>query len=392
MRDFINWFTAGVPDRGGYMTLIHCMMHDWLWIWITVALDVAVAAGYILIAGHWQINQRQLVRGSPARRALGNMRNIFVLCGICGYLFIPIKMVWPAWRLYEMVMLILVWMTWRYAWGARDLKVVYSEIGRARKLEADLDESRAESRRKTFFLNAISHDLRTPLNGLMLQTQVAEMALESNDPSSVREALRIVSANAQAAGRLLDNLLEVGRLDWSAEPHRLETLDLTEVLESVRERFRPEAEQKGLTLSLAGRASARLTSDRTKVERVISNLVQNAIKFTERGGVTLGASQHAGGVTIWVEDTGPGIAREHHDSLFQEFFQVANPARDRAKGFGLGLAIADRLARHLGGRIELDSVVGRGTRFTIHLPEHGPDGANFNGEPTPVAASADHRG
>lgn len=369
MRDFINWFTAGVPDQDGYMTLIHCMMHDWWWIGITVALDVAVAAGYILIAWHWQINQRLLPRGSAPRRALGNMRNIFVLCGICGYLFIPIKMVWPAWRLYDMVMLVLVWMTWRYAWGARDLKVVYSEIGRAKKLEADLDESRAESKRKTFFLNAISHDLRTPLNGLMLQTQVAEMALDSSDQAAVREALRIVASNAQAAGRLLDSLLEVGRLDLSAEPDRLEPLDLAEVLDSVRQRFRLDAEQKGIALDVAARSAGQIVSDRTKVERVISNLVQNAIKFTERGGVTLGASQGNEGVTIWVEDTGPGIPREHHDSLFQEFYQVANPARDRAKGFGLGLAIADRLARHLGGRIELDSVVGRGTRFTVHLPD-----------------------
>jgi signal transduction histidine kinase len=349
------------------MTLIHCMQHDWLWIVITLVLDVAVAAGYVLIAWHWQANQR-LLPPSPAKRALGNMRNIFVLCGICGYLFIPVKMVWPAWRLYDIFLVVLVYFTWRYAWGARDLKVVYSELGRARKLAADLDESRAESQRKSFFLNAISHDLRTPLNGLLLQTQVAEMSLDSGDPAAVRDALRVVNANAQAAARLLDNLLEVGRLQWAAEREHPEPIDLHGLLESIRQRFEPDAQAKGIELTLDESVAGEIVADHLKLERILTNLVSNAIKFTSVGGVTLGA-EHAGDTTgIWIQDTGPGIADEHHDNLFQEFYQAANPERDRAKGFGLGLAIAERLAKQLGGTIEFHTALGRGTRFTLRLP------------------------
>ena len=92
----IDWFSGD----GRYMRLRGCMGTDYVWIWITVALDFAVAAGYVLIARHWWVNARQLPP-SPAKRALSQMRNIFVFCGICGYIFIPIKMVWPAWRLFR---------------------------------------------------------------------------------------------------------------------------------------------------------------------------------------------------------------------------------------------------------------------------------------------------
>src|SRR5262245_56840872 len=101
----MRWFTGGEHQ---YMVLYQCMRRDYLWIWLTVLLDAAVAAGYALIALHWGRNER-LLPPIPAKRALGNMRNIFVFCGICGYVFIPIKMVWPAWRLYDFFLAALVY-------------------------------------------------------------------------------------------------------------------------------------------------------------------------------------------------------------------------------------------------------------------------------------------
>ena len=112
-----------LAGNGRYHTLVHCMGRDSFWIIVTVLLDLTVAAGYGVIALHWWRNQRHLPE-SAAKRALGTMRNIFLFCGICGYVFIPVKMVWPAWRLYDLFMLALAYYTWRYAWGAKDLKVV----------------------------------------------------------------------------------------------------------------------------------------------------------------------------------------------------------------------------------------------------------------------------
>src|SRR6185369_3881448 len=93
LRGLSDWFTGGSRH---YMTLYHCMSKDVLWISITVGLDIAVASGYIVIASHWWRNQRR-VGPSPAKVALGNIRNIFIFCGLCGYAFIPVKMFWPAW-------------------------------------------------------------------------------------------------------------------------------------------------------------------------------------------------------------------------------------------------------------------------------------------------------
>jgi hypothetical protein len=113
---FFDWFTGGAQHP--YHALYHCMAKDTLWVALTVALDLTVAAGYGVIAYHWWNNARTLPP-SPARRALNTMRNIFVFCCICGYVFIPVKMIWPAWRLYDMFLVVLAFYTWRYAWGAR---------------------------------------------------------------------------------------------------------------------------------------------------------------------------------------------------------------------------------------------------------------------------------
>src|SRR4051812_21223252 len=203
----LDWFAG----NGTYHTLYHCMNGDTPWVVLTVALDFAVAVGYVLIAMHWARNQRHLPP-IPAKRALANLRNIFVFCGLCGYIFIPVKMIWPAWRLYDMFMLALVYFTWRYAWGARDLKVLYAELGRSTRLEADLERSRQESAERSFFLNAVSHDLRTPLNGLVLQTDLAEMSVAGGDIESARKALWEIKASAQAASHMLDGLLDFAHL------------------------------------------------------------------------------------------------------------------------------------------------------------------------------------
>src|SRR4051812_47141140 len=139
IHSLLNWFAGD----GRYMNLVHCMGHDRPWIVLTVLLDAAVAAGYGCIAMHWWKNERTLPP-VPAKRALRHMRNIFLFCGLCGYAFIPVKMFWPAWRLYDLFMVFLVYFTWRYAWGARELKVVYNELGRTNQLAEDLKQSRQE--------------------------------------------------------------------------------------------------------------------------------------------------------------------------------------------------------------------------------------------------------
>ncbi len=364
LGDLFRWF-AGGPD--GYMTLSHCMKGDTFWIALTVVLDLAVAMGYVLIARHWWENEKSLP-ASHAKLALGNMKRIFLFCGTCGYLFIPIKLFWPAWRLYDIFMMALVFFTWRYALNARQLRVVYHELGRTKQLAFELEESRAESRRKSFFLNAISHDLRTPLNGLMLQADLAEFSLVAEDSESLRESLREIKACARTTADLLGSFLELGKLDWSDDPSRESGFLVADLVEHVVKGARSLAQGKGLEIRSSSPEGLYLHTDRVKLERILQNLVGNAIKFTQAGRVEVSVEATGPDAVVHVSDTGVGIPDGLRETIFEEFYQVDNCERNSTKGFGLGLSIARRLARRLRGELVVESEVGRGSRFTLTLP------------------------
>ncbi len=349
------------------MPLGRCMQRDWGWIGVTVTLDLMVAAGYGIIAYHWWHNEVTLPP-SPARQALRTMRNIFAFCGICGYLFIPVKMFWPAWRLYDMVMVVLVFYTWRYALNAKNLKVIYTAIGRSNQLAEDLAHSREESKRKSFFLNAISHDLRTPLNGVMLHADLAEMLLSSDDPSAARASLNEIKASARLTATLLDGLLQFARLETAGDELMSSEFDLSELLNDVLNSHAAQAARKSLELSREPFADVKMHTDRLRLERVLNNLIENAIKFTHNGWVRIQVQHEGENVAITVADSGIGIEPGNRDRLFEEFFQVQNHERDPDKGFGLGLAICARLASQLEGKLSLQSEPGKGSRFTVHIP------------------------
>jgi signal transduction histidine kinase len=364
LHRLFNWFSGG-PSQ--YMRLSDCMNGDTFWITLTVGLDLAVALGYLLIALHWWRNCRTMPE-TPARAALNNMRNIFLFCGICGYAFIPIKMVWPAWRLYDLFMLVLVYFTWNYAWSARDLKVIYSELGRSNKLAEDLERSREESRQKSIFLNSISHDLRTPLNGLMLQANLAKLGLQRGETALVSGALQEIEGSVRATSDLLDRLLEYARLNATEERNAPSLFKLDLLVGQIFRTYHAAASAKGVDLVSRVPADVVLNTDPVKLERILNNLVHNAIKFTPRGSVAVDVELATNSAEIHVTDTGVGIAPDDQKKLFSEFFQAQNHERDRTKGFGLGLAIARRLALQLGGDLTAESAVGRGTRFSVLLP------------------------
>jgi signal transduction histidine kinase len=246
--------------------------------------------------------------------------------------------------------------------------VIYSELGRSSRLQADLEQSRKETAEKLFFLNAISHDLRTPLNGLILHANLAEMVAGANDPAALSDALAQIKTSALGASRMLDSFLEYAQVAASSAPPECTNFQLEEAVRSVVEKFRSSADGKSIALSAKIPEAAQVHLDRFKLERILSNLLDNALKFTRAGSVRVEAQTDGNGLEIHVHDTGSGIAPEHQDKLFDEFFQVHNHARDRAKGFGLGLAIARGLARQLGGDLTVESALGHGSRFTLALP------------------------
>jgi signal transduction histidine kinase len=364
MLQILRWFSGG---ENQYMRLYGCMKHDNFWVGLTVTLDLSVAVGYAIIALHWWRNQRSLP-DVPAKRVLATIRNIFIFCGICGYLFIPIKMFWPAWRLYDVFLCFLVYSTWRYVLSATNLKVVYSELGRSTALAAELEQSQQESLRKSQFLNSLSHDLRTPLNGLSLQASVAEIAAREGDSEGLRQALMEIRASTRATASLLDCLLESARADWGEQSSSPIRFALADLLTELRKRFDVAAARKGLRLEIGSAGGVMPYMDRVALDRVLSNLISNAIKFTDAGSVRVEVDRGKRGVEIHVIDTGVGVASDMHEHLFDEFFQIENHERDPAKGFGLGLSIARRLARQAGGDITVESSPGGGSRFSVLLP------------------------
>jgi signal transduction histidine kinase len=269
----------------------------------------------------------------------------------------------------------------------RELFSCQAEITRQNE---ELDRRRREaeeaSGRKTRLLRSVSHDMRTPLTAINLMAEVIRRT--ADDPAlaaRVPSLAQRLQANARALGDLVSDVLDASALETGrVELHETE-FALDELLAEECRRSLPLAQVKGLSLASEPVVPpVQIRADRVKLARVLSNLVGNAIKFTEAGGVTLAAGLTPDGFAlIRVCDTGVGIAREALDRIFDEFAQVRGPGRDRADGWGLGLPICRRLAELMGGSITVESQPGRGSVFTVRLPPScvrdasatGPDAA-----------------
>jgi len=232
---------------------------------------------------------------------------------------------------------------------------------------AEAARQRAEeaSAARTRLFAAANHDLRQPLYAIGLLAQTLQSPYGAANATTL--GARLVEG-VDSLGHLLDELIELSRVDSGSLEARPAPFDLQALLAETTALFEPEARAKGLRLVLIAPPGVAL-GDRALIGRVLSNLVSNAVRYTARGLVTLRATPLAeGGWTVAVEDTGIGLAESEQARIFEEFYQVANPGRDRTLGVGLGLAIVKRLSDMLGLDIAVASVVGRGSRFTIRLP------------------------
>ncbi|HEX8198938.1 MAG TPA: ATP-binding protein, partial [Isosphaeraceae bacterium] len=242
------------------------------------------------------------------------------------------------------------------------------------ELQASLQQQKemAEeaSRHKTRLMSALSHDARTPLNAVVLSAQLLELHCRGIDEPEVLECLRTIRNSVGNVLDLLGDLLNLTKIDAGAlppEPSRFELLPvLTESVSSIE----PQARQKGLDVRLepGELAGVVVETDRAKLKQILSNLLSNALRYTERGHVRVACHRTADQVRIAVEDTGVGIAPGDQQRIFDEFATLEHARRPAGEGTGLGLAICRRLANLLRGEITLESVPGQGSTFTLALP------------------------
>lgn len=243
-------------------------------------------------------------------------------------------------------------------------------------LQQRIDEATQELRRKkeeaekanfdkSRFLAAASHDLRQPMHALGLFVGELHSRL---DTAEQRKIASKVEESVEALSSLLDSLLDISKLDAGIVIPQIQGVDVESMLKRLVQDFIPVAQRKNITLRVSC-VNAMVLSDPVLLERILLNLLSNAIRYTPINGTVLLACRKRGeDIRIEVRDNGIGIPFNEQQNIFREFVQLANSARDRSKGLGLGLAIVDRLARLLHHSLGLRSVPNRGSTFSITVP------------------------
>ncbi len=249
-----------------------------------------------------------------------------------------------------------------------------------RSLVAALEEAKSASVAKSTFLATISHEIRTPLNGVLGMAQVIAM----DDLSPVqRERLAVVRSSGESLLSLLNDVLDISKIE--AGKLALETIefDLVKVIQTVAGQNQGLAATKGLVIeTFTDGVEGFYAGDPNRIRQVVQNLVSNALKFTDDGSIAILASASSDGVKIALRDTGMGIPADKIGALFQKFRQVDESTTRRFGGTGLGLSICRELAQAMGGDVAVESRAGEGSTFTLSLPLRRL--ANTSVDPAPI--------
>jgi signal transduction histidine kinase/CheY-like chemotaxis protein len=236
-----------------------------------------------------------------------------------------------------------------------------------RELERAKAEAESANQAKSRFLAAASHDLRQPLHAIGLFGAALDMRAKAPE---LRGLVGKLNASIAALEDLVNELLDVSKLDAGADKPEFRDFAVQNLLERIAIDYAPLAAEKSLRLRVRGSMDV-AHSDPGLLERLVRNLVSNAVRYTERGGVLVACRGREGRLWIQVWDTGVGISPAERERIFEEFYQVGNVERDRSKGIGLGLAIVRRIADLLGERLEVRSTPGKGSMFAVSVARGG---------------------
>ena len=240
-------------------------------------------------------------------------------------------------------------------------------IDNARLYRAAQEANRA----KADFLAIVSHELRTPLNAIMGYSDLLDTGISGPISEPQRRQLARIRGAARHLLQLIEEILSYARIEAGGLELDLEKTTLGQIAEDAAAVIEPMATGKNLALRLKlDCPKQQVTTDAAKVRQILVNLLSNAVKFTQRGEVEIGCTVDDTSARFWVRDTGSGISREQIEKIFEAFWQVERPTTRHVGGTGLGLSVARRFARLLGGEIRVASEPGRGSTFTFTLPLH----------------------
>jgi PAS domain S-box-containing protein len=256
---------------------------------------------------------------------------------------------------------------------------------RTRELSAALEaqrlakqEAETANMSKTRFVAAASHDLLQPLNAARLF--VSALELQTRAQPELSELASRIDASMRAAEELLNDLLDIARLDSGVLKPEITSFPIVDLLEELRRQYAPVAQVRRLRLAVVPCREA-VRSDRVLLRRIIQNYISNALRYTERGGILVGCRRRGRELEVVVYDTGPGIAAHQRERMYAEFSRLEQGSPWGEKGLGLGLSICDRLARLLGHPLTFASHPGRGSEFGVRVLRDGRARRSAAGEP-----------
>ena len=391
-----NWdfFT----NFGRYMPRVHCLQNeagqpDWPWIIALLILTGSIVVGYLKIFVFWR---RSYLEVAPQDRngKLMDLAYVFLWCATCGYALSMVMFIWPAYRLLAIALLVLNIFTWRFASSLKEFKVSFS----ARQLQRRLDEAlklrtleleqkvaertealiearaaaEAASVAKSNFLANMSHEIRTPMTAIL---GFSELLTDPQvDDTERADHLRTIQDNGTHLLAVINDILDFSKIEAGKLNVEVIECDPMQVISGVRDLLEERARNKGLHLRLhtRGQLPDRIFTDPTRLRQVLTNLVGNAIKFTESGSVCIEAAFNAttgefGELHLHVSDTGIGMSDEQVGRLFSPFQQADTSTTRRFGGTGLGLSISKRLVELLGGTLSVDTLADAGSTFSVVL-------------------------
>jgi len=267
-----------------------------------------------------------------------------------------------------------------------DVEALRSELEETNRgvvaLYAELDDKAAQLREamdlKSRFLSYMSHEFRTPLTAIISIANILLSCLDGPLTTEQEKQVRFVRSSVADLTEMVDDLLDLARVEAGRITISPEWFEMVDLFSALRGMFKPIVTSTAVSLIFEEpQAIPRIYTDDKKLSQILRNFISNALKFTPQGEVRVSASAAgARDVEFAVTDTGIGIAAEHLPMLFADFVQVNSPVQKRLRGTGLGLSLARKFAELLGGRVGVESELGRGSRFWVRIPvQYEPDAA-----------------